>query len=1463
MTASSSTCKEQVVDKSPKRFKGLKFGIQSPQDILQQSVLEISDPLLFDIQRNRAIVEHGPLDSRLGLSSKTQGKCGTCLQQLAACPGHFGHIRLPLPVFHIGYFGFMVKILQKICKDCGRVLLDEKHRQDFLRKLQQRGLGRLQRAETMKEILEKCKECKTCPCCFTVNGIVAKVGTVKIGHDRYVTFRKSKAANRVAPPGKVQFDASFDEAKKYNPEIGRHLHRAIEDLNPLRVLRLFRKIRPSDFVLLGLDPLVGEGQPDMFLWQYVPAPPVCIRPSVSQYSGSTEDDLTAKLADIVHVCGILRTSLGSGAPMSVIKEHWDLLQLQLAVYINGELQKQLTPYASSKDKEVRGLSQRLKGKQGRFRGNLSGKRVDFSGRTVISPDPNLGIDEVAVPLHVATDLTYPERVTRINFKKIRERVRRGPYAWPGAKAVIKREADGIDGSYKLDLRFGDRSQQAKDLKVGDIVERHLQDGDVVLFNRQPSLHKLSIMAHRVKVRPWRTFRLNECVCTPYGADFDGDEMNLHVPQTEEARAEALTLMGVQYNLVTPKNGETIIAAIQDFITASYIISSKDRFFPRQEFTYLCAHMTGAGEHVDLPVPAILKPEALWTGKQVFDVLIRPNRSSNVLVNLEAKCKAFKPSSQTKEAPEMGFDDNYIIIQNSKVLCGRMDKAIVGSGKKDSLFYVILRHHGPDKAVAAMNRLARLCARYIGTFGVSTGVVDVFPTATLQTKMALLINDANRACDDLITQFNDGKLAKAPGCDLDQTLENAISGVLSRVRSSAGDLCLETLSKHNAPIAMASSGAKGLAINVAQMVAVVGQQIIGGQRVRSGFQDRSLPHYLKNSRQPSASGFVGSSFYSGLLPTEFFFHAMSGREGLVDTAVKTAETGYMSRRLMKSLEDLATQYDGSVRTSAREVVQFKFGDDGLDPAEMEGPSAVPVNFMRTWKYAENTTRDNAEVSLEPDEVVARCAVLLARERKKYKRCHFKTNAILDENNVSDAAVDLYEGAGAFLDSIQAFVQQRADYRQRVYKLLNNLDATDKVAKIAATTLETFVGTCLKKYQKAYTEPSHAVGSIGAQSIGEPGTQMTLKTFHFAGVAGMSITEGVPRINEIINASASIKTPIVTCPLIEPHKTEAARLVKNRIERTHVGDVLQSVEEEWGGDEGRLILEVDVHALDSLQLGLRLKDIAATIQTAKKIMVAPERVVVDHEKHTVSVVIRPGDPHPRRTRDKRENLPKTRPGRELNPDKDDLHERADFLRHKLPAVILAGIPVAARAVIQREGDTHTVYVEGSGLRHCINTDGVYGARVTSNDILETDAVLGIEAARTTIVREITAVMRDMNIDPRHMALLADVMTYKGQVLGITRFGLAKTRDSVLQLASFEKTADHLFAAAAALQSDPVHGVSELVIMGQTIGLGTGSVSVVKELKLQVGDLQKRPTVFEDAWEASVRPQKKMRGVHRLVL
>jgi DNA-directed RNA polymerase III subunit RPC1 len=1454
--------------------------------------------------------------------------------------------------------------------------------------------------------------------------MVRKAGTfsLKIAHDKFKAFNASTSAKKQAPPEKVQFDRSFENAKKTNNDLEKHLKKAMDDLNPLRTLKLFRRVRDHDRELLGLRTV----RPEAFIWCHVPAPPVCIRPSVGQdNSSTTEDDITAKLGDIVAANTQLQLALEKGAPVISIIEHWDYLSLQIAMYINSDvpgLQK------GEYGKQIRGFVQRLKGKQGRFRGNLSGKRVDFSGRTVISPDPNLAIDEVAVPELVAKNMTYPERVSSQNKKKLQQRVKNGTTIWPGANYVHKAGAD-----FRLYLKYGNKQNISDNLQEGDVVERHLEDGDIVLFNRQPSLHKLSIMAHYVKVRKYRTFRLNECVCNPYNADFDGDEMNLHVPQTEEARTEAKQLMGVKHNIVTPKNGEPIISAIQDFITAAFLLSSLDQFYDKKTFVTTCLGMLEPDTKFELPPPATIKPQMLWTGKQVFNVLMRPNRQDPVMVNLNAKCRDFKDYHHGNLSHRDLQDDSFLCIRNSEIMCGRMDKSTVGAGKKDSLFYIMYRDFGPDASATGMNRLSKLCARWLSNEGFSVGISDVTPPSMLQQEKDDRVLKAFSECTSFVQQSKAGKLKRLPGQDDLGTLETNQVTALSKVRTEVAESLVKQLSKRNSPMVMATSGSKGSNVNVAQMAALLGQQDIEGKRVADGFQDRTLPHFAKHERSPPSKGFVSNSFYSGLKPHEFLFHAVGGRVGLVDTAVKTAETGYMSRRLMKSLEDLSTKYDRTVRNSTASIVQFLFGDDELDPVDMEA-AAKPVHFERTFAHIEATTFSMKDAGLSNLQISAVLEDILAVKRRAFTRKDLlgKKLAGLEEDfewtHETEKYADDKESAREFLQSISDFIlgksgefelarlekghfkmpdsattsskasrgtkrksaepeetstpapasgmrkstrnapaqsttttpKSAAGKKRKTVAAANKeavkaqappstKDRFELTSKLSERTLRTFIKTCLDKYERAKVEPGHAVGAVGAQSIGEPGTQMTLKTFHFAGVAGMSLTAGVPRIKEIINASKDISTPVITVRLERRSDLSIpeslARIVKGRIEALRLEDVTEHIQITHSLDRPSCLnIKVSRETIDELGLDITLPEICDQIRKHRRFKGADLRLAVKsgseirlstdkplksgkaaakddsstkdnllrlhylkrflpgiqilgHPQCLRAVVMTEDDPRAAEVEAKQAAIKAAEKGGEgfipaavgtedtemTTDDKENLQppkspevkqeDAPSFSSTKNPpfssseppvkiedddpappshattdalflskADVLASQSVPAPA---KPTQMHRLLISGYGLRYCMNTPGVDPYHTSTNSIVETLQVLGIEAARSKIVSEIQEVTKDLSIDPRHMALLADVMTYKGEVLGITRFGLAKMRDSVLQLASFEKTADHVFEAGVVGKVDDVRGVSECVIVGKTMGVGTGSVEIVRRLGIKAGELGRRKTAFEDSW------------------
>jgi DNA-directed RNA polymerase III subunit RPC1 len=718
---------------------------------------------------------------------------------------------------------------------------------------------------------------------------------------------------------------------------------------------------------------------------------------------------------------------------------------------------------------------------------------------------------------------------------------------PGANLIRMGDAQGFVKS----LAFGDREKIARSLRDGDVVERHMEDGDIVLFNRQPSLHKVSIMAHKAKVMEWRTFRFNTCVCAPYNADFDGDEMNMHLPQTEEARTEANLLMGVHHNLTTPRNGEPLVAASQDFLSASYILTQNDQFFTYEQFCSLVTYFGDAEEQIDIPPPTMVKPIELWTGKQVFSTMLQPNSETKIAITFETKEKNYIDHKHFCK------NDGWVDFRNGELISGNIAKKTIGDGSKTGLIFVVLRDYGPLESAMLLDRWAKFCGRYMGTHrGFSIGISDVTPSNELTQMKHEILLEGYMKSESNLDLYETDELELRPGCNSLQSLEEILNGILGRLREAAGQEAMRQLPWLNAPRIMAACGSKGSPLNISQMISCVGQQAVGGMRIQNGFVDRTLPHFAVKSLTPSAKGFVANSFYTGLTATEFFFHAMGGREGLVDTAVKTAETGYMARRLMKALEDLSLQYDKTVRNSENTVVQFIYGDDGLNPNVMENNDR-PVDFDRLLTSIRESLPCQEEDTLNPEE-------LRSNVRSKLGEKRF-------QNLLPEGAEILKEITEFFKDMAQ---KQTHLINDMVENSVAISSLTWSSCRFTLSQLNRFLDITLAKCTASYVEPGEAVGAIGAQSISEPGTQMTLKTFHFSGISSMNVTLGVPRLKEIINASKLISTPIITVKLEQDDNKIAARVVKAGIEKTTLGQVSKYIKEVFASQACYVSIELDM-------------------------------------------------------------------------------------------------------------------------------------------------------------------------------------------------------------------------------------------------------------------------------------------------
>ncbi|MFH1211769.1 MAG: DNA-directed RNA polymerase subunit A', partial [Candidatus Woesearchaeota archaeon] len=657
--------------------------------------------------------------------------------------------------------------------------------------------------------------------------------------------------------------------------------------------------------VFGLNPKVMR--PEWMVLTIFPIPPVTMRPSITLDTGErSEDDLTHKLGDIIRINQRLFENINAGAPEIIIEDLWDLLQYHVTTYFNNEV-SQLPPARHKSGQPLKTLTARIKSKEGRIRYNLVGKRTNFSARCVISSDPRLKINEVGIPLVIAKKLTVPEMVTSWNKNYLLDFVKKGGDGYPGANYIIR-----PDGKRKK-ISDDTKEQLLEEIQPGFIVERHLMDGDIALFNRQPSLHRMSMMCHKVKVLPGLTLRLNPSVATPYNADFDGDEMNLHIPQTEEARAEAEILMEVQTQIISPRYGLSIIACIQDSLSGNFILTSEGFKIPRKDAVDLLGSI-GITDFSKIP------KREMVTGKEIFSVLLPKD------FNFSGKSKMYSQDPEHR--------DSVIEIKNGMLVKGVMDSKNLGEGS--GLLLRNLHHqYGPKMIVDFLGKINDLGIAVLTRHGFTMGLSEIDLDKETADKVEKEIDQAYIESKELIDLYSKGKLEAFPGRTVKETLEFRLLELLDRVRNESGKIVGENINQESNTMQMVKSGARGNIINLAQMGACVGQQALRGNRIDKGFAGRSLSMFKRNDLGIDAHGFIRHGFKHGLTPAQLFFMAMTGRDSLMDTALRTPKSGYLYRRLANALQDLKVEYDYTVRDAAKKIVQFQYGEDSIDVSKSEG------------------------------------------------------------------------------------------------------------------------------------------------------------------------------------------------------------------------------------------------------------------------------------------------------------------------------------------------------------------------------------------------------------------------------------------------------------------------------------------------------------------------------------------------
>ncbi|ACV25073.1 DNA-directed RNA polymerase subunit A' [Methanocaldococcus fervens AG86] len=871
----------------PKEIGEIMFGLLSPDYIRQMSVAKIVTPDTYD--EDGYPIDGGLMDTRLGVIDPGL-VCKTCGGRIGECPGHFGHIELAKPVIHIGFAKTIYKILKAVCPHCGRVAISETKRKEILEKMEKLERDGGNKWEVCEEVYKEASKVTICPHC-----------------------------------GEIKYDIKFEKPTTYYRIDGNEE----KTLTPSDVREILEKIPDEDCILLGLNPEVAR--PEWMVLTVLPVPPVTVRPSITLETGErSEDDLTHKLVDIIRINNRLEENIEGGAPNLIIEDLWNLLQYHVNTYFDNEAPG-IPPAKHRSGRPLKTLAQRLKGKEGRFRYNLAGKRVNFSSRTVISPDPCLSINEVGVPEIVAKELTVPEKVTKYNIERIRQLLRNGSEKHPGVNYVIRKMIgrDGVEQEYKVKITESNKDFWAENIKEGDIVERHLMDGDIVLYNRQPSLHRMSIMAHRVRVLPYRTFRHNLCVCPPYNADFDGDEMNLHVPQSEEARAEAEALMLVEKHILSPRFGGPIIGAIHDFISGAYLLTSS--YFTKDEATLI---LRSGGIKDELWEPdKVENGVPLYSGKKIFSKALPKG------LNLRYKAKICRKCDECKKE-ECPYDA-YVVIKDGELIKGVIDKNGYGA-EAGLILHTIVKEFGPEAGRKFLDSATKMAIRAVMLRGFTTGIDDEDLPEEALKEIEKVLNEAEEKVKEIIEKYERGELELLPGLDLEESREAYINNVLREARDKAGEIAEKYLGLDNHAVIMAVTGARGNILNLTQMAACLGQQSVRGRRIFRGYRGRVLPHFEKGSLDAKSHGFVRSSYKKGLSPTEFFFHAMGGREGLVDQAVRTAQSGYMQRRLINALQDLKTEFDGTVRDSRGVMIQFMYGEDGVDPMLADRGKSVNID-----------------------------------------------------------------------------------------------------------------------------------------------------------------------------------------------------------------------------------------------------------------------------------------------------------------------------------------------------------------------------------------------------------------------------------------------------------------------------------------------------------------------------------------
>ena len=1413
--------------------KGIQFSVLSPDEILKRSVCEITKT---DTYTGNEPVINGLFDIRMG-AIELNRLCGTCGLKASLCPNHMGHIVLETPLYHIMFYDTVRKLLKCMCFNCSKLFVSHNTENKEFKE-------EITRIKNIKNNLKRFDAYVK-----FVSGIQTKIKSDGCGFDGCVGCNSELHTNVKKSPFKLSLEYTNNE--KVKSEV---------DITPEQVLRVFKRISNEDMELLGFNPIWSR--PEWLISTVLPVPPPAVRPSIIEENGQRrEDDLTHKLSDIVKFNLLYKEKKEKASTNAeVLKNSALILQYHVFTFLNNSIPG-ISAALQRNGRKMKSVSDRLRKKDGRIRGNLNAKRVDQSARSVITPDPYISVDQLGVPIKVAMNLTFPEIVNQLNIDKVRNLILNGPDNWPGAKYIHKSGKDGII----INIKYCNLGDIADNLEIGDIVHRHVMDDDYVLFNRQPSLHKMSMMCHRVKVMPFKTFRLNVLDTPPYNADFDGDEMNMHLPQTVQTMNELKDLAYIPYMIISQKDGVPIIGMVQDVLLGSYRISSDNVRLDAKAVSNL--QMVNTMFNGKLP-----SNTKQYSGKEIYSMILPPNINTEI--------KKFK-------------------VENSLITSGKLNKHAF-KGLSKGLIPLIYHDFGPKACKNFLDNTQRLICRWLMLDGFSVGMSDLIITEDHKAKIKEIVNDNKKKAYETLDKFRRGELVNNNIFDNEKFIENKLINIMNELNSGVQKVCMENLNDDtNRMINMVNSGSKGKESNVTQIMGCVAQIKVEGKRIPYGFTGRTLPHYTKYDDGPEARGFVENGFIEGLTPQEVFFHAMGGREGLIDTAVKTSDTGYIQRRLVKSMEDAKIYYDFTVRNASGVIVQFIYGEDGMNGSKIERQD-IPFIKMNDIELAHNyllTENDElkfyllkqaADITIKSLSQLKNLFKEICEDRDTLITKVFKNklvdnilytipfNRILNDAksklknaNVKRKKSDL--DAQYILENIKWLKENliiNTDCCLFLRLLLNTyLNPKQLIINHGFTKniFDYIVQKIVRYFKQSITHPGEMVGVIAAQTIGEMGTQMTLDSFHVSGTdAAVNATSGVPRLKELLSVSKNIKTPTMTIHLkddvskilkednIDETKIEQAKFsvlgIKTNIEVIRLCNIIDKSEIYWDNgtltnipddknfvsiynlfknqhsddEKSNLVLRLLINKEKLLMYDLKMIDIYTSIN--------------NHYNQFINCVFS----------DDNSNQCIMRITLNINnPQMSQIYETEDHITilkaveynivynmlikgvKGIKKVSLDKTQIVEYSLDDRKFNNYTEWslnTDGTNMKDIFKNKNIKFEKTRSNDIREIYETLGVEAARKALALELETVIGEDQMNYRHLSLLVDTMTSRGQLMSIDRHGINRSDVGPLAKCSFEETTDMLVNASIFSEYDHLNGVSANVMLGHKAPCGTGDFDVI---------------------------------------